>query len=295
MKIAFLGLGIMGSRMAANLAAGGFDVTVWNRTASVAEQFGHAHPDAHIAATPREAAAGAEIVFTMVVDGPQVRELLLGEEFGATIGAAPGTLFVDCSTIGPDEARRVGTALAERGFRFVDAPVTGSAPRAADGTLTFMVGGDAADYARVCPALEVMGKVIVHAGVLGQGQTVKVINNAVSAVNATTLAQALLLGSQTGTDLDALMTVMGAGSGGSTMLTLKGEPMRQHDFTPLFKLDHMLKDVRLCLQAAADAGAQFGFAAEAERVLARASQLGLGDQDFAALVEPLESDAGHRI
>jgi 3-hydroxyisobutyrate dehydrogenase-like beta-hydroxyacid dehydrogenase len=295
MKVTFLGLGIMGSRMAANLAADGFDVTVWNRTASVAEKFGHAHPDAHVAATPREAAAGAEIVFTMVVDGPQVRELLLGEEFGATIGAEPGTLFVDCSTIGPEEAKRIETALAERGFRFADAPVTGSAPRAAEGTLTFMVGGAKADYEQVLPALQVMGKVIVHAGALGQGQIVKVINNAVSAVNATALAQALLLGSQAGADLDALVTVMGAGSGGSTMLTLKGEPMRQHDFTPLFKLDHMLKDVRLCLQTAAAAGASFEFAAETEQLLARASELGLGDQDFAALVEPLESDAGHKI
>jgi 3-hydroxyisobutyrate dehydrogenase-like beta-hydroxyacid dehydrogenase len=295
MKIAFLGLGIMGSRMAANLVAADLDVTVWNRTTAVGDKFGTEHPGAAVAATPREAAAGAEIVFTMVVDGPQVRELLLGEEFGAVIGAEPGTLFVDCSTIGPEEAKRVSSALGQRGFRFLDAPVTGSAPRAQDGTLTFMVGGAEADYEQVLPVLQKMGKVIVYAGVSGQGQTVKVINNAVSAVNATALAQALLLGSQAGADLDALATVMAAGSGGSTMLTLKGEPMREHDYTPLFKLDHMLKDVRLCLEAASDAGAAFPFAAETEQVLARASGLGFGDKDFAALMEPLEADAGHRI
>jgi 3-hydroxyisobutyrate dehydrogenase-like beta-hydroxyacid dehydrogenase len=295
MKIAFLGLGIMGSRMAANLVASGSEVTVWNRTATVAEGFVAAQPSARIAATPREAAAGAAIVFTMVVDGPQVREILLDEDLGAAVGAAPDTLFADCSTIGPEQAKQLGAALGDRGFRFLDAPVTGSAPRAQDATLTFMVGGAHADYEQALPALERMGRVIVHAGAIGQGQTVKVINNAVAAVNATTLAQALLLGSQTGADLGALLKVMGAGSGGSTMLDLKGQPMREHDFTTLFKLDHMLKDVRLCLQAAADAGADFRFAAEAEQVLARASQSGLGDLDFAALIEPLESDAGRKI
>jgi 3-hydroxyisobutyrate dehydrogenase-like beta-hydroxyacid dehydrogenase len=295
MKIAFLGLGIMGSRMAANLVAADFEVTVWNRTAAIAEEFAVAQPKARVAATPREAADGAELVITMVVDGAQVRELLLAEDHGAAAGAAPDTLFVDCSTIGPEQAREVGAALGDRGFRFIDAPVTGSAPRAADATLTFMVGGARSDYEFVLPALERMGKVIVHAGVTGQGQTVKVINNAVAAVNATTLAQALVLGSQAGADLTALLEVMGAGSGGSTMLTLKGQPMLDHDFTTLFKLDHMLKDVRLCLQAAADAGADFPFAAETEQVLARASQRGLGDQDFAALIEPLEVDAGVRI
>lgn len=295
MNVAFLGLGIMGSRMAANLVNAGFDVAVWNRTAAVAEQFGADHPAARVAATPSAAAADAEIVFTMVVDGPQVHELLLGDGESAAAGAAAGTLFVDCSTIGPEDARRIGAALAERGFGFLDAPVTGSAPRAQDATLTFMVGGEQADYERALPALQRLGKVIVHAGEAGQGQVVKVINNAVAAVNATTLAQALILGSQSGADLAALLTVMGAGSGGSTMLDLKGQPMREHDYTTLFKLDHMLKDVRLCLQAAADAGAGFGFAAETEQVLARASELGFGDEDFAALIEPLEADAEHRI
>ena len=295
MKVTFLGLGIMGSRMAANLVAGGFDVTVWNRTATVADEFKAANPSARVAASPRAAADGAEVVFTMVVNGEQVNELLLGDEAGAAAGAAPGTLFVDCSTIGPEEAKEIGSALIERGFRFLDAPVTGSAPRAQDATLTFMVGGAEADYQAVLPVLQKMGKVIVYAGELGQGQTVKVINNAVAAINATTLAQALLLGSQAGADLTALLTVMGSGSGGSTMLDLKGQPMREHDYTTLFKLDHMLKDVRLCLEAAADVGADFRFASETEQVLARASALGLGDQDFVALIEPLESDAGHRI
>lgn len=295
MNVAFLGLGIMGSRMAANLLDAGHDVCVWNRTAAVAEQFRADHPAARVATTPREAAASTEIVFTMVVDGPQVRELLLDGAAPAGAGAAPGTLFVDCSTIGPEHAREIGADLAERGFGFLDAPVTGSAPRAQDATLTFMVGGAQADYERALPALQKMGKVIVHAGDVGQGQVVKVINNAVAAVNATTVAQALILGSQSGADLSALVTVMGAGSGGSTMLALKAEPMREHDYTTLFKLDHMLKDVRLCLQAAADVNAGFGFAVETEQVLARASQLGFGDQDFAALIEPLESDAKRRI
>ena len=133
---------------------------------------------------------------------------------------------------------------------FGEEPVTGAStslrprsPRAEAGTLTIMCGGDGRDVDRVRPLLEGMGKVIVHCGELGQGEMVKLVNNAVAAANAATLAQALIVGSATGTDLDALVQVMGAGSGGSAMLDLKAGPMRAHDFSTLFKLEHMLKDV----------------------------------------------------
>ena len=130
----------------------------------------------------------------------------------------------------------------------VDAPVTGSSPKAEDGTLTIMAGGEQADFERALPVLEAMGKLIVHAGPLGQGQMVKLINNAVAAINAATVGQALVFADRAGVDLDALEAVMRAGSGGSAMLELKAGPMRAHDYSTLFKLDHMLKDVRLCLE-----------------------------------------------
>jgi 3-hydroxyisobutyrate dehydrogenase-like beta-hydroxyacid dehydrogenase len=140
-----------------------------------------------------------------------------------------------------------------------------------------------------------MGALIVHVGRLGDGEMVKLINNAVAAVNAATVGEALLVGRRTGLDLDVLEQVMGAGSGGSTMLDLKAGPMRRHDYTTLFKLDHMLKDVRLCLEEGQAAGAPFTFAAQVREILTAASGRALGDADFAALIEVLEGTAGTRL
>ncbi|HWF26248.1 MAG TPA: trimethylamine methyltransferase family protein [Solirubrobacteraceae bacterium] len=275
MRVAFLGLGIMGSRMAANVAAGGFELTVWNRTAANAERFCAEHEGVKLAATPAAAAASADIVITMVVDGTQVEDVLLGEN-GAATAAPEGVLCVDCSTIGPDATLAIGEALSERGIELMDAPVTGSSPRAEDGTLTIMAGGTEEAFARARPVLEAMGKLIVHAGPLGHGQIVKLINNAVAATNAAVVGEALLVASRSGVDLDALTTVMSAGSGGSAMLELKAGPMREHDYTTLFKLSHMLKDVRLCLEQGQAAGAPFQFAALTREILTAGMGRGLG-------------------
>jgi 3-hydroxyisobutyrate dehydrogenase-like beta-hydroxyacid dehydrogenase len=292
--VAFLGLGIMGSRMAANLARRGFELTVWNRTAGRAEEFASRHPATEVAASPQAAATTCEVVISMVVDAAQVEAVLLGPE-GAAQGAPQGALLVDCSTIGVAAAQAIGARLRERDLRFLDAPVTGSSPKAQDGTLTIMVGGPEGDFERARPVFDAMGSVIVRAGPVGHGQLVKVINNAVAATNASVLGQALLVASAAGADLDALTQVMGAGSGGSAMLDLKAGPMRRHDYATLFKLDHMLKDVRLCLQAAQAAGIAFPAAQETAEILADASARGFGEADFAALVEALESAAGRRL
>lgn len=292
-RVAFLGLGIMGSRMAANLARAGFELTVWNRTAEKAERFAAEH-GGHAAATPAEAAAQAEIAVSMVVDGPQVRQVLLGED-GAAAGAPGGLLCVDCSTIGPAWATEIGAQLEDRGLRMLDAPVTGSSPKAQDGTLTIMAGGSEADFEQAEPVLQAMGELIVHAGPLGHGQMIKLINNAVAAINTATVAQALVLGARAEVDLDALIRVVGAGSGASAMLDLKAGPMREHDYSTLFKLDHMLKDVRLCLEEGQRAGAPFPFAALTREILSAASGRGHGDDDFAALVEVIEAAAGVRL
>jgi 3-hydroxyisobutyrate dehydrogenase-like beta-hydroxyacid dehydrogenase len=275
----------MGSRQAANLVRAGFDVTVFNRTRERADAWAAEHGGT-VAATPRE--VRGDVVITMVVDGPQVEEMLLGEE-GAVHGAQPGTLFVDMSTIGPADTRRIAGELIERGHRFVDAPVTGSAPKAEDGTLTIMAGGSDEDVARARPLFEAMGELIVHVGELGMGQQAKVISNAVAATNCATLAQGLVVARRTGVDLEALLEVMSAGAAGSQMLNLKGKPMLEHDFTPLFKLDHMLKDVVLCLQEAREAGVGFPSAALAGELYAAGAGRGLGEQDFAAVLEVVES------
>jgi 3-hydroxyisobutyrate dehydrogenase len=291
--VGFIGLGIMGSRMAASLRAAGFELTVHNRTRERADEWAAEH-GGRVAATPREAAEGADAVITMVVDGPQVDELLLGDD-GAAAGAADGTLFVDMSTIGPADARRIGADLAERGHRFVDAPVTGSAPAAETGTLTIMAGGADDDLDAAMPLFEAMGEVIVRAGELGQGQAVKVLSNAVSAVNCATLAQAFVAGRREGLDLDALVRVMAGGSAASKMLDLKARPMLEHDFTPLFKLEHMLKDVQLALQEAHTAGTGFPFAGLAAELYSAGMGRGLADQDFAAVLEVIEGLADTRL
>ena len=279
--------------MAANLARAGYELAVWNRTASTAEAFVAGHRATH-ARTPAQAAEGAEIVFTMVVDGPQVQEVLLGED-GAATAAAPGTLFVDCSTIGPAAALEIGEALSARGLALVDAPVTGSSPKAEDGTLTFMVGASDEQFAALEPVLKAMGELIVHCGPSGQGQMVKLVNNAIAVSNAATLAQGLIVAKRAGADLDALVRVLASGAAASTMVDLKARPMLEHDYTTLFKLEHMLKDVSLCLREGERLQIPFPAAAFAHELLLAGMARGRAAEDFAAIVEPLEDMSGTKL
>jgi 3-hydroxyisobutyrate dehydrogenase-like beta-hydroxyacid dehydrogenase len=282
-RIAFLGMGIMGSRMAANLRAAGFDVVVWNRTRAKAEAVGEP-----VAGTPRTAAEGAGVVITMVVDASEVEAVLFGDD-GAAAGMAPGTLVVDMSTIAPAAVARIAARLAESDIGFVDAPVTGSKPRAEDGTLTIMAGGDEAAFERARPLFEAMGELVVHAGPSGHGAMVKLLNNAVAATNAAAIAEAFDVGEAYGLDMEALLQVMSAGSAGSVMLGLKARPMLDRSYEPLFKLAHMLKDVRHALAEAKSLGEQFDLAADAEALYAAADGMGLGDQDFAAVAEAVRA------
>jgi 3-hydroxyisobutyrate dehydrogenase-like beta-hydroxyacid dehydrogenase len=286
-RVAFLGLGIMGSRMARNLRAAGFETVVWNRTRSKADELGEP-----IADTPRAAAGQAGIVITMVVDAPQVEEVLFGND-GAAAALAEGALVVDMSTIAPSAVKSIAERLAERGIGFVDAPVTGSKPRAEDGTLTIMAGGSPEDFARAKPLFEAMGQLIVHCGPSGHGAMVKLLNNALAAINAAALAEALEVAEHYGLDNERLIEVMSAGSAKSTMLDLKAQPMIKRNYDPLFKLEHMLKDIRHCLAEARALGEDFELAADAEALYAAAAEAGYGEDDFAAVAEAVRqrSDA----
>jgi 3-hydroxyisobutyrate dehydrogenase len=313
-RIGFLGLGIMGSRMAANVRRAGFPLTVWTHTPGKAVRWAAEH-DAVAVDTPAEVARASEIVVSMVIDGEQVASVLLGErgagqgegsaeahgearqQRGEAVvdGAHEGLLCVDMSTIAPTDTRRIGAALRKQGVGMLDAPVTGSSPRAQDGTLTIMAGGEAEDFARAKLLLEAMGRVIVHVGALGQGEMLKLINNSVGAANAAALAEALLLARATGLDLDAFAQVLSTGSGASAQLELKAGAMRAHDYTPLFKTAHMLKDVRLCLEEAQAAGMPFPAAAHARDLLAATVGRGHGEEDYAAMIEAAEGLAGRRL
>jgi 3-hydroxyisobutyrate dehydrogenase-like beta-hydroxyacid dehydrogenase len=292
-RIGFLGLGIMGSRMAARLAGEGFELTVWTHTPGKAETWASEHGVA-TAPTPADVARASDVVISMVVDGEQVASVLTGEH-GVLEGARAELLCIDMSTIAPADTRRVAALLGERGVHLLDAPVTGSAPRAQDGSLTIMAGGTAEDFARARPVLEAMGQVIVHVGELGQGEMLKLINNALGAANAAALGEALLLARATGVDLDAFVAVVSRGSGASAQLDLKSAAMRDHDYTTLFKAAHMLKDVRLCLEEAQGAGMPFPGASHARDLLAATIGRGHADDDYAAMIEAIEGLAGRRL
>jgi 3-hydroxyisobutyrate dehydrogenase-like beta-hydroxyacid dehydrogenase len=289
-QVGWIGLGIMGSLQAMNLAKAGYELTVFNRTREKADAWAAEHGGT-VVGSPREVAEASDVVITMVVDGPQVEDMV-GQ---ALEGARENTLFIDMSTIAPATARSLSERCKSQGHAFVDAPVTGSSPKARTGTLTIMCGGEDADLERARPLFEIMGEKIVVCGEPGQGQAVKVISQAVTAVNCATLAQALVLARQTGVDVDALLTTMDGGSSDSTMRALKGKPMLAHDFTPLFKLAHMLKDVQLCLAEARTAGGAFPFAGLAAEFYGAGMGRGLGEQDFGAVLEVIESITGTRL
>jgi 3-hydroxyisobutyrate dehydrogenase len=281
-RVAFCGLGIMGGPMAANLARAGFELSVWTRTSEKAERFADEH-GARAAATPAEAAAGVEALITMVPDSPEVESTLFGAD-GAATALPSGALAIDMSTIAPSAAKVIGERLAEQGIDFLEAPVSGSRPKAEDGTLTIMAGGERAAFERALPLFEAMGERIVHVGPRGHGQLAKLLTNTMGAVNAAALAEAVVTVKRAGVDPDAFLQVAGGSAGASTVLTLKGRPMFDEDFKPLFKLEHMLKDVRHCLEEAKALGVQLRLGAVAEALYARAAEQGHGEEDFAAVI-----------
>jgi 3-hydroxyisobutyrate dehydrogenase-like beta-hydroxyacid dehydrogenase len=250
-SIGFIGLGVMGAAMARRLIQAGHRVTVYNRTTSRTAPLVEA--GARAASTPRQAAQGAEIVISVVTDGPDVEAVLLGPE-GAVQGATAGALFVDMSTIAPAAARKVGAALAERQVAFLDAPVTGGDVGAREGTLSILVGGDAAALERARPVLEVMGRRITHCGPLGTGQTMKACNQILCALNMVGIVEALQLARRGGVDPRQLLEALGPGAGGSWALDKLGPRIVAGDHAPGFMIDLIQKDLRIVQDLAASVG-----------------------------------------
>jgi len=283
-KVAFLGLGIMGAPMAANLAREGVEVVAYNRTREKAEALAAEHDNVSVAGTPAEAAKRAGTAISMVPDIAEVEEVLLGRG-GAADGLPEGGLAIDMSTISPTASRSIGERLGEGGVAFLDAPVTGSRPRAEDGSLTIMAGGPEEAYERARPLFEAMGSLVVHAGPQGHGSMIKLINNTLAAVNAAGLAEGLMLARAAGLDPQRTLEVVASGSGASAMADLKAQPMLSGDFEPLFKLEHMLKDVRHMITEARALGVEPRVADTAQKLYAQGAANGLGQSDFAAVIE----------
>ena len=289
-EVGFLGLGIMGRPMADNLARAGFPVRAWNRTRSKAEDLASEHENVTVAGSAAEAAE-AGIVISMVPDTAEVEEVLLGPG-GAVEGLPAGGLAIDMSTIAPSASRAIAERLAEGDVAFLDAPVTGSRPKAESATLTIMAGGPAEAFERARPLFEAMGEVVVHVGDQGHGSMVKLINNTLAAVNAAALAEGLVVARAAGLDTGRLLEVLAAGSGESAMRRLKAEPMLEEDFEPLFKLEHMRKDVNHFLAEARRLGAVAEVAAKADEAYREAEREGLGGSDFAAVIAPIATKSG---
>ncbi len=212
MKISFLGLGAIGTPMAVHVAKQ-HQLTVWNRTRARAEAFAAAHPAA-VAATPREAAAGAEVIITCLPKSSDVEGLLDGPD-GLLAGMAPGTLFLDCTSGDPDTTRKIGARLAALGVEFVDAPVSGGTNGAEAGTLTVMVGGTEAQFRRALPILECFGRRVEHMGPLGAGHAMKAVNNALLAVNLFAVGEGLTALVKSGISAQKAVEVLNASSGRS--------------------------------------------------------------------------------
>jgi len=226
-----------------------------------------------------------------VPDAPQVEEVLFGDG-GAAQGLEEGDLAIDMSTVSPAASRGFGERLAERGVGFLDAPVTGSRPKAEDGTLTIMVGGPDEAFQRALPLFEAMGQLVLHMGPQGHGSTVKLINNTLAAVNAAALAEGISVGREAGLDLDKAMQVVASGSGNSTMREIKSGPMIEGRYDPLFKLEHMLKDVRYFLAESREMGVPTGVAETASGLYEEAASEGYGQSDFAAVIEAIVTKSG---
>lgn len=287
--VGVVGLGIMGSGLAANLLAKGFEVVVHNRTASRMQPLVDA--GAAPAASPADLAARCDVVIVCVSDTPDVEAVVLGPD-GVAGGARPGTVVVDCSTISPAAARHIAEALAEQGVAFLDAPVSGGSEGAATGTLSIMVGGDADALALARPALEAIGRTITHVGPVGAGQTCKLVNQVLVVVTMLGVGEALLLAQAGGLDLPTTIAAVEGGAGGSWMLSHRGPQVAARDWRPGFTIDLQQKDLRLVLETADELGVPMLATSAVHQLYRTLQAAGLGGEGNHALVKALERVSG---
>ena len=283
-RVAVLGLGIMGGGMAARLLSQDFPLSVYNRKrerAAKLEQGG-----AFVAASPRDAAARAEIVISMVADDGASRNIWLGEE-GALAGAAPGSLLLESSTLSVGWVRELAAAATKKKCEFLDAPVTGTKPHAATGELFFMVGGSTAGLERAREVLSVLGREVVHLGPNGSGALLKLINNFVCGVQAASFAEAMSLVRESGLDREKSVSVLSNSALASPLIKRMLAAMAADDFTPNFPLKLMMKDIGYAAEEGAKCGLQLRTAAPALEVFTHAVEQGLGDQDFSAVMKSI--------
>ena len=280
-SVGLIGLGLMGRPMGANLLKAEYPLTVWNRTPARAQDL--VKQGAKLAASAREAAASADVLFTIVSDPPALEEVLWGSR-GAMEGLRRGAIYVDSSTVSPALARRIAASGGERGVRFLDAPVTGGTWGAEKGELVFMVGGEAATLKEVEPILAVMGKRWFHLGANGAGQTIKLAMNMILALQVQGLAEALALVTGAGIAGEKLVEVMQSSMARSGVLDVKAPLLLKGDYTPSFPLRLMHKDLGLALDLANQIGAPLPATAAARETYNAVKGAAKEDLDYAAVM-----------
>jgi len=289
MNIAFIGMGTMGTPMAINLLKAGHKVTVHNRTRQKEEAVAAA--DARRAASPAEAAEGAEVVITCVSDTPDVEDIILGEN-GVIQGAAPETIVVDMSTVSPSATRRIAERLGEKGVHMLDAPVSGGSEGAQKGTLSIMVGGEEADLIKVRPVLEAMGKTITHVGPIGAGQLTKAINQIVVAGTYWGVAEGIAIGLKAGLDMQKVVQAVGGGAAGSWAMINRSGNMIKNSYPLGFKVRLHRKDLDIALDVARELGVTLPVTAYVEQVETGLIARGHGDEDISVIARSIREASG---
>ncbi len=291
-SVGFIGLGIMGEAMASNLVAAGYDVLVWNRSPAPAERL--AARGARVADDIASLARESDVVVTIVTDDTALRAVLDGDD-GVLAHAQAGTLVIDMSTVSPALSRELAEAAAARGLGILDAPVSGGDVGARDGTLSIMVGGDAADVARAEGVFSVLGARTVHVGPAGAGQAVKACNQVVVAVIFAGLSEALVLGSKLGVDPEAILDALSGGMASNRIMEVRRRNFLEHDFAPGFKIDLHHKDLGIALSSAAEVDASLPLTAAVQQMFQQLRAAGHGGEDDSALLRVAEAAAEHRI
>ena len=288
-RIAFIGLGIMGSPMAVHLAKAGHHVVGYNRSPEKTKPLVDAGGRA--ADTVADAVADAEVIAVMVPDSPDVREVLAGDN-GVFASGKSGALIIDFSSIRPDVTTELADQAVAQGFRLIDAPVSGGEAGAINAALSIMVGGKPEDFEAAKPILDVVGKTIVHVGPNGSGQTVKAANQLIVAANIQVLAEAVIFLEAYGVDTKAALEVLGGGLAGSKVLEQKGQKMLDRSFDPGFRIELHHKDLGIVTSAAREAGVVIPVGAILAQLMASAKAVGDGGLDHSALLRGVERLSG---
>src|SRR2546422_3293378 len=287
--VGFIGLGIMGRRMARNLLKAGYPLVVHSRSRGPVDEIARA--GAKVGTSPRDVAAQSDVLITMLPNSPDVEQVALGRD-GIIEGARPGLIFIDMSTISPIVSQKVGKALAAKGVKMLDAPVSGGEKGAIDAALSIMVGGDKATFDAVLPIFQAMGKTITLLGPLGFGGFTKLANQIIVAVNLTALAEALTLGKKPGLRPRPALTALAGGLAGSRCLEQKKPNYLANTYNPGFKIDLHYKDLGLIMESARALGVPLPATAVVQELFNAMRVKGRGSLDHSGVITLLEDFAG---